>query len=208
MQMKKRTPAQNALHLLSSVLLSVGGFVLFITTFFFYLGAWIETQALETQILEITATFVDSSGVQFLDQHKLLALKTTLQNSPLPDMTLEDAEAAAKNAMLQKDAFNVMYPLGSGIVLLGIIVIIVQEIYLPQHPIAPQRGRSKINWIDVQKHLVKALWMTVLMVGGIFLTEVAFTLLVSKRYQTVSAAWVKQRFIQTLMDARKKSALH
>jgi hypothetical protein len=184
----------SGVHLLGSVFLNVGGFVVFITTFFFYLGAWIETQALESQISEITATFVASAGVVFLGQTKLILIRDTLQQLSLPNMAAEDAASAQKNASLQTAAFQVMYPLGCGLIVLGAATIFVGE--------AAVRRRA---WQNAATSVGVSVLMAVLMVLVIFATEVAFTLLISKRYQTVSAAWVKQQVVQTLIDGRLSS---
>ena len=179
-------------HASGIVSLAVGSFVVFITTFFFLLGSWVESTALKSQITEIVQNFGATCGLGFLSQSTMQEMYQILSTFPLPNMEEKDAAARQHNDSIRNGAFAKMYPLGFGLMILGMLLIGFHSRRLRKTPAWSQVSTS------IFLEVLKALLMLVVICG----TEIAFALLITKKYQTVPPSWVKKQVVSVILAAR------
>lgn len=180
-----------ALHFTAAVLCNVGGFLIFITVFFFTLGSWIEKLALQNQIHELVTASLTTMLWIVVPPDELNAIITAVNGTHIPDMTAEDQQVTDSNVALEKKSFAIMLSAGLGLLLVGMIFGAIHEVQLRKGV----KGALKEAW--------QLFLMTLLMILSIFATELAFALLVSRYYQTVPPSWMNLQIIQIILNARK-----
>lgn len=178
------------LHFTAAVLCNVGGFLIFITAFFFTLGSWIEKLALQNQIHELVTAALTTMLWIVIPQDDLNAIITAVNGTHVPDMTAEDQQVTDSNSNLEKKSFAIMLSTGLSLLILGMILGGIHEAQL----------RKGVK--GALKEAGQLFLMTLLMTMSIFATELAFALLVSRFYQTVPPSWMNLEIIQIILNSR------
>ena len=181
-----------ALHFTAAIFCNVGGFLVFITFFFFTLGEWIEKLALENQITELLTSALTTPIWNVLPPDSLQTVIRIVNSTHPPTMTSQDAAVAESNAKLQTTSFKLMIPLGFGLIILGALFGGLHT-HLVHNNI--RKGVKEVGRLFL---------MTFIMMCSIFVTELAFALLVSRYYLTVPPAWVKAQIVQQVLSRRTR----
>ena len=170
-------------HGLVAIICNVGGFLIFITAFFFTAGTVLEEQTLENQLDFIVRDSIPSELWFSVPQEHRDTLLSTLGNMTLPDMSVADASTRKSNRSLRTKSFVLMFPLGFALVLVALLI---------------EGLRTK----DVRAALV-LLKMMGLMMLGVAVVEVTMALMVSSLYLTASPHFIAGEVVKEILNARK-----
>jgi hypothetical protein len=179
------------LHFTGAVFCNVGGFIVFITIFFFTLGSWIEKLALQNQLKNLVTAALTTTLWSVVPPSTLQTAISFVNGTQAPDLSSEDASVTASNASLRNKSFAIMIPVGFTILAMGLFFGGLHE-RLTRHSM-------KDSWKEVGRLCL----MTFIMIGSILVTELAFALLVSRFYLTVAPSWVNGQIIQIIIDSRQ-----
>jgi hypothetical protein len=179
--MFKMSFASIATHI-GCILLNVGAFAIFLTTFFFTLGTWIERGAVESQVNMIIDQGLNGVVAEILRAGSGPQVRQIIKDVQLPDMSEADEDVAQRNASLMATAFLVTIPAGVLMMAVGIGTIGVAS--------------GKV------KEIFRSMSMTAIMIVSVFSVELAFASLVSKNYKTTPTSWVLGQVVDGLLQAR------
>jgi hypothetical protein len=170
------------LHGLAAIVCNVGGFLIFITAFFFTAGTAIEERTLENQLDFIVRDSVSSELWLSVPQEQRVMILGTIGNTTLPDMSAADASTRKSNRRLRTKSFVLMFPLGIGLILLALLI----------------EGLRTKRW--------RALWVLLGMMGlmmvGVAVVEVTVAFMVSSLYLTTSPHFIAGEVVKEILKAR------
>lgn len=174
----------HALEIFSNVLLHVCFFSVFVCAFFFIGASRIEKSIVQTQIQSTVQELVQEIK-NVLPPAERQALATQIQNLQAPDMSSQDADAAANNKKLVEQSCMVLVP----VFVVGLIIVIGAYFgYKKKFKEAPQ---FSLKQMFAHNGIVLAF---------VFLTELLFMLGIAANFKSLDPQVVKRVVLNSVLS--------
>ena len=169
-------------HTVAAVSANVGAFIIFITCFFFTIGAAIEKSTLEYQLGFIVQESVQTPLWFTLSSAQMTNVTDQIEATPIPDLSAEDAAAKASDSKIMRKGFSVMLPVGALFLISGLALEALRTSSM-------KRAGVLLGW-------------TALILLGIAAVEIMMAMLVSRFYLTVNSHFIGKHITLEILKAR------